>query len=120
MVMYDLQLVGGQYDAQKGLQWRDDGVHPVPEVILVGICPGDGMCFADERECMAKAGGAQHPAYWLPDEEWMPELTTRYEKERDHVYRDVHGAYAGVATFVIRGLMLPEAMTQSTTAPVYA
>lgn len=108
-IIYELRLVGGPHDGVKGLVWRDPGDHPVPDTILVGRCPGNGLCTASERLCRELGHGNAHPAYWLPDEDERAEETSTYEKENDYVFRDVHGAYAGIARYVVPGLRLPPA-----------
>lgn len=107
-VIYELKLVGGPYDGTRGLTWRQGIGFPLPEFVLVGVCPGDGLCTASERECRQLGHGKPHTAYWVEDEEDVPENATAYELFRSWIE---HDAQYGIGEYTIPGLQLPRAQT---------
>lgn len=103
-IYYSLRIVGGPFDGVPGMAWVDDGRHPLPDGLLVGVCPvgvhcGTSLCRPRE----------EHVSYWLPDEEGQPPRLTYYEKQPDeHVRRGDAGELRGVATYAIGGLLDPQ------------
>lgn len=109
MIEYRMEIVGGPFDGTAGMRWRDDGDHPPPELILLGVCPGDGSCNSGARRMCAQKR-KRHPYFWLPDEGSMPTKVVVYELSESFVepHADEPMAlYPGRAIYVIGGLLLP-------------
>jgi hypothetical protein len=113
VIDYLMEIVGGPFDGVGGMRWHDDGEHPPPDLILVGVCRGDGSCnSALSSECAAK--GQKHPYFWLPGEPTMPPKVVVYELSENFIEPD-DGAMKrtpwriGRAVYVIGGLLLPSA-----------
>lgn len=99
-VLYALEIVGGPYDGVPGLKWKAGRDFPVPKVLLLGRCKGDGACGA--RKC----AGRPHPYYWMPEEDGIPIRTVRYELADEVVFSNGTDL-SGVATYAIGGLTMP-------------
>lgn len=99
---YDFQIVGGGFDGAPALAWRDDGKHPPPPAIFVGLC-GKGV-HCGTSKCRR---GETHVSYWLPDEAERPHGTQEYRKQTEHVVRDGDGGLEGRAVYAIGGLLDP-------------
>lgn len=69
---YRLEVVGGPFDGVQGFFWNDDGEHPPPGHIFVGVCDGQRCSF----ECR---GQRKHVSFWVEDEP-RPVATMRYDK----------------------------------------
>lgn len=110
VIVYRMEVVGGPYDGCGGMRWVDDGEHPVPELILLGVCRGNGQCRAGESAACAR-NGKRHPYYWLPEEPERPPRTTPYELSESYLLpEEPQGRvqqYPGRAIYVIGGLHLP-------------
>lgn len=100
-LLYSIEVVGGPYDGAPGLKWLDDGRHPLPDVILLGRCPGNRLCGA--RRCPTSG----HAYYWTLDEDRRPVKTARYEKQSEFVERDDEGVLRGRGVYAIGGLLDP-------------
>lgn len=102
-VPYRLEVVGGPWDGVGGFSWFDDGEHPPPAEIFVGVCPGDGSCASPG--CRP---GKRHPAFWTDEEaEDTPRSTVKYEKQDEYVKRVEYASrdvFEGVAVYVRGGL----------------
>lgn len=116
MITYAIELVGGRWDAQRGLYWREgagpagETSGPPPRVIYVGECPGDGTCLGSLKRCrdLARRLGmeaARHPAYWLPEEDAPPDVT-RYVRRGDPEVDAEDGA-KGRVVYGKGGMVLP-------------
>lgn len=109
LIDYRMQIVGGPFDGLGGLRWRDDGGHPPPARVLLGVCPGDGSCnsFA-ALNCAEKR--KRHPYFWLPEEAARPPRTTLYELQDSFIEpEEMSGlrTVPGRAVYAIGGLLLP-------------
>lgn len=109
LIDYRMEIVGGPYDGTPGMRWRDDGEHPPPEIVLLGICRGDGACnsFA-ARDCAQQK--KKHPYFWLPDEPNRPPRVTVYELQDNFIEPQETASIKivpGRAVYVIGGLLLP-------------
>lgn len=113
MVEYDFDVVGGPYDGAPALAWRDDGKHPPPDVIFVGVCER-GECGSSKCRGKRKA----HVSYWTPDEDTMPRDAVRYRKQNEFVKRDDEGELHGHAVYAIGGLMDPRNFGEMAREPV--
>jgi len=99
-VRYDVELVGGPYDAADGLWWRGAGDELPPDEILVGTCPGFGDC--GRHDC-----GMRHTAYWV--HEWAQRAPTTHVLYVRQEACVLHGSTErGRAVYVIGGLGRPE------------
>lgn len=111
LIVYRMEIVGGPFDGVAGMAWHDDGQAPVPEVILLGMCPGDRSCGSQSRESCAATRRRKHPAYWTPEEKTKPVKTTPYELteaftlERNASHRP--GEVPARAIYVIGNLKMP-------------
>lgn len=104
MICFRLNIVGGPFDGARGLAWIDDGEHPPPDRIFLGVC-GQG------RDCGLSvcAPGLRHVAYWTADED-RPSGCISYRKENEYVERndeEPQDRFHGHAVYVIGGLLLP-------------
>jgi hypothetical protein len=85
-VKHALDIVGGKHDGVRGLYWEADAEHPPPNFIVVGTCPGRGECQGGNSQwCRVAAdllglpaSASRHPAYWTPDEDYLPIDGLRY------------------------------------------
>lgn len=114
LIVYRMEIVGGPFDGcGEGMKWLDDGRNPPPELILLGVCPGNGSCSASRSEDCA-SHGKKHPYYWLPDEEKRPAKTTPYELEDSFLLEREEGFFEhpGRARYVIAGLTLPRQQSE--------
>lgn len=100
-IVYEIKVVGGGYDGAPGLRWLDDGKHPPPAQILVGVCKKGEHCGASV--CNTKV---THISFWTTDEDDVPLATQRYEKQEEHVLRDDE-TLDGQAVYAIGGLLDP-------------
>jgi hypothetical protein len=112
LIVYQMEVVGGPFDGCGGMRWHDDGEHPVPELILMGVCPGNGSCGSREEDRCARLH-KKHPYYWLPQEDAQPTRTCEYELSESFIepeapiQRRPSKVYAARAIYVIGGLQLP-------------
>lgn len=108
LIEYRIVIVGGPFDGTFGMKWHDDGEHPLPDLILLGTCPGNALCNSMDRRCSRKA----HTYYWTPEEKRRPvrvfpyELSESYIEPEEPARRD---HYVGQAIYAIGGLHLPRA-----------
>lgn len=106
MITYDLQIVGGGFDGAPQLAWQDDGKHPPPGVILVGVC-GKGV-HCGTTKCRRSAA---HISYWTVDEDSIPTGVQRYSKQSEYVGQfdtgDPDGGLRGRVVYAIGGLLDP-------------
>lgn len=110
LIVYRMEVVGGPFDGCGGMRWHDDGTHPPPEIILMGLCPGDGSCVPRGTERCTRVG-KKHPYYWLPEETTQPPKTVEYELSENFIDREEpmkrSDDYPGRAIYTIGGLQLP-------------
>lgn len=101
-IEYDLDIVGGAFDGAPHLKWLDDGRHPLPALILVGVC-------AKGMDCGTQAcrRGAAHVSYWLPEEEGQPVGAQPYRKQEEFVVRDAADELSGRGVYAVGGLLEP-------------
>lgn len=115
LIEYRMEIVGGPFDGTRGMRWYDDGEHPVPEAILVGVCPGDGLCAAREESCRRQ--GKAHVYFWLTSEQKHPVKVRKYELSDSFLDPEEESPraqhYIGRAIYVIGGLALPQARNES-------
>lgn len=110
LIEYRMEIVGGPFDGLRGMKWRDDGDHPLPEIILLGMCPGNGSCGASPAGACERKG-AKHPYFWTATESNRPSKVTPYELSEHFI--EPH-AEAGIriaparAIYTIGGLQLPK------------
>lgn len=116
MITYAIELVGGQWDGQRGFAWIE-GAGPAgertgqpPRVIYVGECAGDGACLGSVMRCRGLAyrvghEPGPHPAYWLPDEELMAPEAERYVRRGDP--EPPEGEEPGRVVYSKGGMVLP-------------
>jgi hypothetical protein len=102
MITYHFDIVGGGFDGAPHMAWQDDGKHPPPPVIFVGVCPEGTHCGTSK--CRR---GAPHVSYWTPGEEGMPAGVERYRKQEEFVIRSEDDELRGRAVYTIGGLMDP-------------
>lgn len=110
LIVYRMEVVGGPFDGAAGMVWRDDGEHAPPELILLGVCPGDGSCNSgEERACASKR--KKHTYYWLPSEATRPTRVIPYELSESFIEPEAPQPrvriYPARAIYVIGGLLLP-------------
>lgn len=66
---FALAFVGGPYDGVDAFVWGDfDPPQLPPELLYLGVCPGDGTCYGSKVECLRLADGRSHVSYWSPAE----------------------------------------------------
>lgn len=104
MLPYDFVVVGGGFDGAPALVWVDDGKHPPPPVIFVGVCAKGMHCGTSK----CRRNGA-HVSYWLPEEDGIPSHVERYRKQEEFVERDEaeEDGLRGQAVYAIGGLLDP-------------
>lgn len=103
MIEFEFDVVGGPFDGAEGLHWRDDGKHPPPERIFLGVCRGTKLCGM--RACRQ---GVEHVAFWTPDEETRPPGAVAYRKQDEYVVRvETTDELHGHAVYAIGGLLDP-------------
>lgn len=105
-LIFDFDIVGGPFDGAPGMKWLDDGEHPLPELIHVGICGKGAHCGSS-----ACRRSARHVTYWTPDEEERPLGCVGYAKENEFVQRGEDDALTGRAVYAIGGLTDPRSFT---------
>lgn len=112
MIDYRIEVVGGPFDNAPGMRWRDDGEHEPPELILLGVCPGDGLCKMP-ADCGRRK--KKHTYFWLPSEKERPSRVTAYELSENFVEPHDEDArmVPGRAIYTIGGLQLPRARDAS-------
>lgn len=104
MIRYAFEVVGGPFDGAPGLLWNDDGKHPPPELIFVGVCGKGRGCGTSK--CRTNVA---HVSYWLPEEEDRPPDSTPYPKQNEFLLRDPHTEeMSGRAVYAIGGLSDPK------------
>lgn len=101
VITYDFVIVGGGFDGAPALAWRDDGKHPPPAKIFVGVC-GEGMGCGTSK-CRR---GAAHISYWLPDEDGRPRRAQCYSKQEEFI-EGGGDELSGRAVYAIGGLLEP-------------
>lgn len=115
VIAYRIELVGGPFDgagvtgAEPAMNWLDDGEHPLPEMILVGVCPGNGACDSTARERCERTR-RKHTYFWLPGEAGRPARVSAYELSDSYRQGEVKAKaseYPGRAIYTISGLQLP-------------
>lgn len=111
-LVYDFDIVGGAYDGAPALAWIDDGKHPCPPAIYVGVC-GVGMDCGTSK-CKP---GASHISYWLPDEAGRPTTAKPYRKQEEFVERDDAGELHGRAVYAVGGLLDPSNFGEKARVP---
>lgn len=109
LIDYRMEIVGGPFDGAQGLRWRDDGEHPPPGRVLLGVCPGNGSCnsFAS-IDCAEKR--RPHTYFWLVDEREHPTRVTLYELQDSFIEPEEMEnlrVVPGRAIYAIGGLLLP-------------
>lgn len=113
-IVYAFDVVGGPFDGAPGFQWLDDGKHPPPELIYVGVCrPG--------RDCGSSSCrlSASHVSFWLPEEDARPPTSLPYPKENEYVVTNPKtGEVTGRAIYAIGGLRDPQNFGDAARAPV--
>lgn len=115
MITYDFQIVGGGFDGAPQLAWQDDGRHPPPSVILVGVC-GKGV-HCGTTKCRRSAA---HISYWTVDEDSIPANAQRYSKQSEHVGRvdgDEDGL-RGCVVYAVGGLLDPRNFGAKARVPI--
>jgi hypothetical protein len=124
MIVYRIEIVGGPFDGVQGMAWHDDGEHPAPELILLGICPGDRSCGSRGHTTCAQVRGRKHPYYWQPEELSRPAKVVAYELSDSYVLERGEKTPAhetpGRAIYVIGGLNGPQAKEMPELAGVAA
>lgn len=115
MIPYDIQVAGGGFDGAPGMMWVDDGKHPPPPVIFVGVC-AKGMHCGTTKCRRATA----HVSYWTPDEDGMPTAVERYRKQEEFVKRDEQeeDGLRGRAVYAIGGLLDPRNFGEKAKTPM--
>lgn len=113
-LIYEFDIVGGPFDGAPGMKWRDDGDHPCPELIYVGVCRKGEHCGGS-----ACRRSARHVTYWTPDET-RPNGCTSYSKQHEHVVRGEDDELSGRAVYAIGGLLNPQAFAGAAREPVTA
>lgn len=114
MITYDLQIVGGGFDGAPELKWRDDGKHPPPASILVGVCSKGMDCGT-----VACRRTGSHVSYWLLDEAGCPAGAQSYSKQEEFVARD-EGELAGRVVYAVGGLLDPSNFGEAAREPLQA
>lgn len=111
---YDFDIVGGEFDGAPGLAWLDDGKHPPPDLIFVGVCASGAHCgSAACRRAVA------HVSWWERDEEGRPTKAQPYSKQEEHVRRDEEtGALSGRAVYAVGGLLDPSNFGAAAREPI--
>lgn len=104
VIVYDFDVVGGSFDGAPALAWQDDGRHPPPDVILVGVCDVGMTCGTSK--CRRKAA---HISYWLPEEDGVALGAQRYRKQEEFIQTRASedDELRGRAVYVTGGLMEP-------------
>lgn len=103
VIDFDFDIVGGAFDGAPGMFWVDDGQHPPPDLIFVGVCAKGSHCGT-----AACRRHAKHVSYWLPEEDTRPPRAQPYEKQSEHVERSENeGELTGRAVYVVGGLLDP-------------
>lgn len=98
-IVYEFVIVGGGFDGAPALAWLDDGKHPPPAKIFVGVCgPGMGCGTTKCRRAAA------HISYWTPEEEGRPQGAQGYSKQEEFV-ESGGDELAGRAVYAIGGLL---------------
>lgn len=101
-IVYDLNIIGGDFDGTPGLQWRDDGSMELPALIHVGVCATGMDCGSSA--CKLRVA---HVSFWTVDEDEQPTRYVRYTKENVYVERDDEGDVHGRADYAVGGLLDP-------------
>jgi hypothetical protein len=114
-LVYDLDIVGGEFDGAPGLKWLDDGKHPLPELIFVGVCSAGMDCGSSACRLPAT-----HVSYWLPVEADRPTTSQPYRKQEEFVVRGEDGELAGRAVYAMGGLLDPSNFGEKAREPVAA
>lgn len=112
-IEYDFDIVGGEFDGAPALAWIDDGKHPPPELIFVGVCDVGTHCGS--RKCSRQVA---HVSYWTPDEA-RPTGAQPYPKQSEFVRTEVQsGEMSGRAVYAIGGLTDPKNFGERAREPV--
>lgn len=114
VIEYVFEVVGGPFDGTPGLEWRDDGKHPPPDLIFVGVCGKGRHCGTSKCRRDAK-----HVSYWLPVEEDRPPEAMPYPKQSEYVRTHPEtGEMLGRAVYAIGGLSEPQNFGEAAREPV--
>jgi hypothetical protein len=117
-LVYHLEIVGGPFDGIAGMRWMDDGKHPPPELIYVGICVKGVNCGS--QQCSKRVA---HPSYWEPHEESRPPDGHPYEKQNEFVERAETSdgdELVGRAVYAVGGLREPKNFGAKAREPIPA
>jgi hypothetical protein len=111
-IIYRLDIVGGEFDGSPGLAWLDDGEHPLPDAIYVGVC-GRG------RDCGASAcsPAKAHVSYWTAEELGRPPAVLSYAKQEEFVEREASGELRGRGVYAVGGLLDPRNFGEAARVP---
>lgn len=113
-IAYDFDIVGGEFDGAPALAWLDDGKHPPPELIFVGVCAKGQHCGTSKCK-----RSVVHISYWLATEADRPTAARSYSKQDEHVVR-VEGVLKGRAIYAVGGLLDPRNFGQAARVPELA
>jgi hypothetical protein len=112
-IEYDFDIVGGPFDGAPALAWIDDGEHPTPERIFVGVCGVGRHCGTSK--CRR---GAAHISFWLPEEDDRPMKNVYpYRKQEEFVQRVRGGGLSGRTVYAVGGLLDPRNFGEAARAP---
>lgn len=116
-IEYDFDIVGGEFDGAPMLRaWIDDGKHPVPDLIFVGVCGRGRDCGSSK--CSTRVA---HVSYWTPEEADRPVKAQPYPKQTEYVRTDAEsGEMAGRAVYAIGGLSDPRNFGEAAREPAGA
>jgi hypothetical protein len=114
VITYDFQIVGGGYDGAPQLAWQDDGKHPPPDAILVGVCAKGEHCGTS----LCRRSGT-HISYWTLDEAGIPAGAQRYAKQAEYVGHDQSDVeLRGRVVYVVGGLLDPRNFGAKARVPI--
>lgn len=111
---YDFDIVGGPFDGAPGMMWADDGKHPPPGVIYVGVCGKGTDCGSSACRL-----GAVHVSFWTANEDDRPTSCFAYGKESEHVERTGE-ELRGRVVYAVGGLSDPRNFGAKAREPVTA
>lgn len=108
MIEYTFEVVGGPFDGVDlpAPAWADDGKHPCPALIFLGMCR-QGACGSGR--CRGRR--ITHVGYWLAEEPQRPADAHPYRLQREYVVRGEDDAgeetLKGRAVYAVGGLLDP-------------
>lgn len=113
-IVYAFEVVGGPFDGSPGFEWLDDGKHPPPETIFVGVCRAKMDCGS-----VSCKRGATHVSYWTAGDESRPPDAMPYPKENEYVVRQERtGGVSGRAVYAVGGLRDPKNFGEAAREPI--